>query len=689
LWNPVSAPTAKSGVEEIDMLIFDQIRKNDAQLQLLAAMLCCGLLVLLVGLWWVQIVNANRYRASVETQSFRTVRIASVRGKILDRNGVALADNRPSYNVSLYLEELSNEFKKDYKNSRPRKVITTDQPFWKDWLGVSPVKTQYVRLTDAESTQVIRASRYRVVQNVANKVSSVLQTPITLNFTNFTRHYETARSMPYCVVSNLSPSHLARFEEQAGSSLGVDLDIQSKRIYPHSNIAAHVIGYVRSDDSSAVGEDAFFSYRTPDYRGFVGIEGGFDQKLRGRAGAKSVQVNNLGYRQTENIWEQAVPGINVVLTLDFEVQREAETALRKTDAIRRGAVVVMDVRTGDVLALASNPTFSPNQFAHGISQRDYDQIQELTAAKNRATAEQYQAGSIFKTIIALAALENGLDKNKLFRVDPNPRNGGKGAYILGNRIINDTAPPGDYDLERAIVRSSNSYFVQVGLQPNVFERVLELGRRLHLGERMDTNSLPLKQIASGHFPTAASSKNWQAGDKANICIGQGEMDVTPMQMAVMTSALANGGTVLKPRLVNRLESQDPTSIEPPLVFPRAQVRDRLGVSKRSLDILRDAMLQETESSEGTGKHVLGCGFRVCGKTGTAERDELRAEGQKKNTTWFASFAPYESPRYAVIVMVENGASGGGTCAPIAHDVYKALANFEARTQSKTLTPSTR
>ena len=191
------------------MLIFDQIRKNDAQLQLLAAMLCCGLLVLLVGLWWVQIVNANRYRASVETQSFRTVRIASVRGKILDRNGVALADNRPSYNVSLYLEELSNEFKKDYKNSRPRKVITTDQPFWKDWLGVSPVKTQYVRLTDAESTQVIRASRYRVVQNVANKVSSVLQTPITLNFTNFTRHYETARSMPYCVVSNLSPSHLA------------------------------------------------------------------------------------------------------------------------------------------------------------------------------------------------------------------------------------------------------------------------------------------------------------------------------------------------------------------------------------------------------------------------------------------------------------------------------------------------
>ena len=671
------------------MLIFDQIRKNDAQLQLLALLLCGGLALLLAGLWWVQIVNASRYRESVETQSFRTVRLAAVRGKILDRNGVALAENRPSYNVSLYLEELSSAFKKDFKDTRPRKVVTTDLPFWKDWLGISPVRTQYVRLNDEQSTQVIRASRYRVVQNVANKVAAVLQTPLALNYTNFTRHYETARSMPFCVVSNLSPLHVARFEEQSGNSLGVDLEIQSKRSYPHSNVAAHVIGYVRSDDSSAVGEDAFFSYRMPDYRGLVGIEGGFDQKLRGRAGAKSVQVNNLGYRQAENIWEQAMPGKNVVLTLDLGVQREAEVALRKNDPTRRGAVVVMDVRTGDVLALASNPTFSPNQFAHGISQRDYNQMQELTAEKNRATAEQYQAGSIFKTIIALAALENGLDKNKIFHVDPNPRNGNKGAFILGNRIINDTAPPGPYDLQRAIVRSSNSYFVQVGLQPNVFERVLELGRRLHFGERMDTNSLPLRQVAPGHFPTLASSQNWQAGDKANICIGQGAMDVTPMQIAVMMSAIANGGTVLKPRLVDRLESQDPTSIEPPTVFPRAQIRDRLGVSRLSLDILHEAMLSETESEEGTGKHVLGCGFRVCGKTGTAELQTLREDGQKKNTTWFASFAPYESPRYAVIVMVENGASGGGTCAPIAHDVYVALKSFETRAQPKTLATSTR
>lgn len=676
------------------MLIFDQIRKNDAQLQLLALLLCLGLAVLLAGLWWVQIVNANRYRETVETQSFRTVRLPAVRGKILDRNGIAFAENRPSYNISLYLEELSSAFKKDFKNSRPRKVVTNDLPFWKDWLGVSPVKTQYLRLTDEQSTQVIRASRYRVVQNVANQVASVLQTPLALNFTNFTRHYETARAMPFCVASNLTPQLVARFEEQSGNALGVDLEIQSKRFYPHSNTAAHVIGYVRSDDSSAKGEDAFFSYRMPDYRGLVGIEGGHDETLRGRAGAKSVQVNNLGYRQAENIWDQAVPGTNVVLTLDFNVQRETEAALRKIGPSGRGAVVVMDVRSGDILAMASHPTFSPNQFAHRMSQREYDQIQELTAEKNRATAENYQAGSVFKTIVALAALEtprSGFNPNAMYEVQAHPNRFGHGVIYVGKQPFQDTAPPGPYDLRRAITRSSNAYFIDTGLRPGVFERVIELGRRLHLGEKFDSQSVPLRQQAAGHFPTAkrVAKNDWRDGSTANICIGQGEMDVTPLQIAVMISAIANGGNVLKPRLVDRLESSDPASIEPPTIFPRGQVRDQLGVSKRSLTILHEAMLSETESPEGTGKAVLGCGFRVCGKTGTAELDSLRADGGKKNTTWFGSFAPYESPRYAVVIMVEDGASGGGTCAPIAHDVYKALDEFEKRNTAKALTATTR
>lgn len=682
------------------MLVFDQLRKNDPQLQLLALAISLGFGVLLTGLWWVQIVNASRHRASVETQSFRTVRLPAVRGKILDRNGIALAENRPSYNISLYLEELSPDFRSEYKKIRPKKIVTNDLPFWKDWLGISPVKTQYLRLKDEETTRVIRTARYRVVQGVANKVANVLQTPLPIDPEDFTRHYETERAMPYELIADLSPRLVARFEEQSIESLGVDLDIQSIRSYPQSNVAAHIIGYVRQDDSSAVGEDAFFSYRKPDYRGLIGIEGGLDRTLRGRAGAKSVQVNNLGYRQGETIWQEAVHGKDVVLTIDIELQRDVETAIREAARQNRlgynsrAAVVVMEVNSGDVLAMASYPTYAPAQFAHGISHRDYERIQELTAENNRATAENYQAGSVFKTIVALAALETPqarFNPAENYHVEENPNHPGRGIIYVGKtrQAFRDTVSPGNYDLQRAIAKSSNAYFIALGLRPGVFEKVIELGARLHLGKEFAPECLPLRQQAPGHFPTPEQARTFTPGDRANICIGQGKMDVTPMQVAVMISAIANGGTVYQPRLIDRFEPQNDLGLEPPIITPRAVVRDHLGISKRSLHTLSEAMLSETESSEGTGRYVQGCGFRVCGKTGTAERDQLRPDGGKRNTTWFASFAPYESPRYAVIVMVEDGASGGGTCVPIAHDVYKGLVNYQTRNAARILATTNR
>ena len=669
------------------MLVFDQLKRNDSQLQLLTILLCAGLAVLFAGLWWVQIVNAGRYQESLEIQSFRSVRLPAVRGKILDRNGAVLADNRPSYNINLYLEELSGAFKKEYTRSRPRRVVTNDLPFWKDWLGFTAVTTQYAKLKDDQAQVVTRNARYRVANGVVSRVADVLQTPLTLDYTNFYRHYETRLSLPYPVVSNISSLHLARFAEESFNALGLDLEVQPRRVYPFGTTAAHVLGYLRKDDSSAEGEEAFFWYRMPDYRGLVGIEGGFDQQLRGRAGAKSVQVNNLGYRQTENIWSAVEPGQNVVLTLDLKIQQAAEASIRKflgPDA--HAAVVVMEVESGDLLALASSPSSDPNNFIRGFSPSELERWHDenLGVQKNRATGEQYQAGSIFKTIVALAALENGLNPQEVYRVEVNPANPAKGIIHVGKQPFRDTAPPGDYDLRRALLRSSNAYFITNGLRPGVFERVMELSQRLHLGERI---GLPLMQEAAGHFPSAKRiHANWPAGSTANICIGQGEMDVTPLQMAVMTSALANGGKVLWPRLVDRRETTDLAGLETPTLYQKGRVRDTLGVSQRSLKILHEAMLAETEDPKGTGKHVLGTGFRVCGKTGTAERTE---QGAKRNTTWFISFAPYEKPRFAVVVMVENGASGGSTCAPIARDVYVALQNLDKAGVANPLTAAAR
>lgn len=657
------------------MLVFDQLKKSDPQLQLLAVVVASGLGVLAMGLWWVQIVQAREYRSSLETQSYRTVRLQSVRGKILDRNGAVLAENRATFNLSIYLDDLGPLFRKEYRRLRPMTTPTNSIASWKRWLGIAEIKPVPIRLPAAAESNLVWEVRCSVVSQIVTQLAVALGEPgLPFNTNEFKRHYNTRRALPFPVLRNASPVHLARFSEKLAGNIAADLEIQSTRVYPNQTTAAHVLGYLRRDNTSPEDEGRDFYHRLPDYRGVVGIEGHYDSELRGRAGGKSVLVNNLGYRQSEEILDPTEPGRNVVLTLDLGIQREAERSLRsRVGADARGAVVVMDVQSGDVLALVSSPASDPNYHLQLFPPQEWARWTNasLGLQKNRATWEQYQPGSTFKTIIALAALESGLNPNEKYRVEPNPAEPSKGVFFIGRSKWRDTAAPGDYDLRRAIVKSSNAYFINAGLRPGVFPRVVELAHRLHFGEAV---GLPLKQESRGNFPDASRLRSgWSQGDTANICIGQGEMDVTPMQMAVLTAALANGGKVLQPRLVERLESQEPASLEPPRVFPSHQVRGQLGVRPANLQLVRDAMLDETEDAEGTGRHARVPGLRICGKTGTAERIE---RGTIRNTTWFISFAPHDRPRHAVVVMVEDGVSGGATCAPVAADIYSALLKMD-------------
>jgi penicillin-binding protein 2 len=658
------------------MLIFDQLKKNDPQLRLLAAIVFFGMAILLGGLWWVQIVSTQDYQAHLETQSFRTVRIPAVRGKILDRTGTnVLAENRPIYNVSLYLEELKKQFEDEYKDLKPKRVVTNSPPFWMLWFGATTIRTQQVRLSAAQIDALSWEARYHVASNTLMRISQTLQKPLPLDNADFKRHYQARLVLPYSVKKELDSTDISRFEEQCTALPGVDLEIQSARYYPYQTTAAHLIGQLGRDDSSIEGEEAFFSYRLPDYRGRLGIECALDAQLHGRAGAKSVLVNNFGFKQTENVWSPAEQGKNVVLTIDLQLQQAVEHALKERGpegSKTRGAAVVMDVRTGDVLAIASSPTYDPNYFVQGFPPGEYQRISGLSAEKNRATQENYRPGSIFKTVVGLACLENGLDPKATYDVQPNPRNPTRGYIFVGRRGIKDTAPPGTYDFRRALIHSSNSYFITNGLRCGV-DKIVQLGRRLHLGERMN---LGTRQETAGTFPTERRMRSgWSDGDTANLCIGQGYIDVSPLQMTVMACALANGGKVLWPRLIDRIESPDPAPGESPTILPKGQIRDTLGVSPRSMKIVRDAMLDDVESSEGTGTRAFVPGLRICAKTGTAEiQDEENKDIDQ--TTWFLSFAPYESPRYAVVVMIESGGSGGATCAPIAHDIYLAIQQWE-------------
>ena len=663
------------------MLIFDELKKNDPQLRLVAGMLAAGLFILLAGLWWVQVVSAREYQGHLETQSYRTVRLPAMRGKILDREGRVLAENRPRYNLSLYLDDLSSRFQTEYDRLRPVKITTNPPPFWELWLGATSVVTQRTRLKQSQIDALTRQARYNVASAVVAQLGRQLGQPLTLNPGKFERDYETRLALPYTVIPDASPEQVARFEEQFTGGLGADVDLQPVRTYPLGTTAGHLLGYVLRDDRSKEGEDAQpFNYYLPDYLGQVGIEAGFDAQLRGQPGEESVLVNNLGYRQSENILEAPEPGRNVVLTIDLDIQRAAEASLVAHQGVNaRAAIVVMDVRSGDVLAMVSSPAINPDYLANDPK---FLSDPKLRPEINRATQENYAPGSIFKTVIALAALESGLDPAATVHNPENPEDPGHGHYVMGRRSIRDTAPPGDYNFRRAIERSCNTYFITVGLRAGI-ENITAMGRKFHLGERMD---LPTLQETRGSFPTPDRVRsNWRDGDTANLCIGQGEIAVTPMQIAVEISAIANGGKVLWPRLVQRIEPQDPASGETVINFPAVRVRNEIGVSQRSLKILRDAMLGETEDPEGTGKAALVSGLHICGKTGTAQVQDS-ANRLTGYNFWFASFAPYENPKYAVVVMVqsEGRGSGGLVCAPIAHDIYAEILKKESAPAPKIL-----
>jgi penicillin-binding protein 2 len=666
------------------MFIFDTFKREARRLRVVSVVMAAGFLALLAGLWFVQIVSGKEMRGKMEWQSLKTNAVPPVRGRILDRTATnVLAENQPRYNVVLYLEELRSQFEGEYTNHvLPDYTNRLVAEYLRRHPGPAQPPPAAAKLPSGARPALRMEAKYNVVSNISSRVGLLLSqtaAPVALDPAQFRRFYTNYTYEPMLILTNLNPGQIAVFSEQLSGQPGIELDTQPVRFYPHKETAAHLLGYVQRTEESAGRR-----YLPAEYEGERGLEKAFDDLLHGEPGSDLVLVNNENYRQRQEVLSPNQYGWDLCLTLDLAVQQAAEKALAKS-ATLRGAAVVMDVRSGDILAMASAPAFDPNEFVSGISLARAGQLDDpkLKPQVNRATFDAYPPGSTFKIITALAGLESGvLDPEAVYHSPPNPLKPTQGIFEEEGYRIDDTAPPGDYNFERAFYHSSNAYFCHYGMKTGL-RKLLEVAGRFHLGEK--TGFATREEVAGAVPPPEQAGRKMPLNSAPYVAIGQ-EITVTPLQMTVLIAAIANGGAIFWPRLVTHAVSPETGDVKE--LFPKARVRDQVRLDPRHLQIIRQAMLQDTEHPDATAYKEFHSAngtpdlpnFHVAGKTGTAEVKS--PELDYKKVTWFASYGPYENPRYAVVVMVLDGGSGGGTCAPVALEIYKTIVKQELTSQPK-------
>ncbi|MER3455624.1 MAG: penicillin-binding protein 2 [candidate division GAL15 bacterium] len=557
--------------------------------------LTVALAALGLRLWQLQILQADYYAQLADVNRLRVHRLPSPRGLILDRRGTPLVTNRPAFSVWVVPAEVVDPGR--VLPQLARVVGVPEDDLWARW--------ERSRRRPFEPMRVRRDVGIRVV---------------------------------------------TALEERRQSLPGVQVEAEPVRVYPFGPAAAHVLGYLGEVSPEELEALRPRGYRAGDLIGKAGVERAYDEVLRGSDGEHAVEVDAAG-RPLRVLREQpGQPGHTLVLALDRELQEEAARQLQG----RSGAVVAMDPWTGEVLAMASSPSFDPNLFSVGISEQDW---QRLSADRrnpllNRATASAYEPGSVFKVVTGLAALQEG-------RAASSSRFLCKGSLQLGRWVFRDLVAHGVVDFTTGVAQSCNVMFWTLGLALGP-DLLAEYAQRLGFGSPTGVD-LPLE--VPGMIPDPAYKQRtwqepWYPGDTLNMAIGQGFVLVTPLQVARAMSAVANGGILLRPRLVRAVVSPEGHVVR--TFSPEAQAR--LPVSDQALAALRRGLVAVVD--RGTGQAARVEGLQVAGKTGSAETARGRPHA------WFAGYAPASQPRIVVVVLVEHGYRGGVSAAPIARAILE-------------------
>jgi penicillin-binding protein 2 len=620
------------------------------RIQFVGLLMLLGMGALGLRLWWIQVAHGAEWTAQLRGSSQATVRIPSVRGEIKDRNGLTLVQNRASYEVDFYLPEMVKGYRERFGPPplAEHRAIISGMP------------------KDVKEPDIVKIVNDGVVPRLND-----LDLARDYNSKQLERHYRNDTEVPYSYIKDIDFPTMAKFSEHDVGLPGVDIAIKPVRAYVYGALAAHILGYVGAPDDINQDEARKFTFYQGDVEGKSNIEKVMDDYLRGKPGVRYLRRNAKG--TIDGVLKEDPPqqGANVFLTIDARIQAIADEALR---AVGRAAAVVVDPNNGNVLAMASVPSFDPNTFIPSIKAKDWQALRkdESDPLVNRAVSA-LPPGSTFKLITSLAGLRKGLTNAKF-----NCGGGvSYGDHFFQCWIAEKHSTHGVLTLADAIKVSCDSFFYQYGNAAGI-QSIDIMGKMLGIGEESglqltgeQTGNLPGPEWMQIHHP----QERWSQAQTANVSIGQGYTLVSPLQLAMAYVAIANSGTCYYPRLVDKVLNQDGTPVldehGKPAVPQTPRVRSdlRREVTPDQIAVARKGFWKVVNEDGGTASSARLKNVVMAGKTGTAQATD---RGHKDTVAWFACFAPFDNPKYVVVAMVQGGEHGGSVAGPIATRIMERV-----------------
>jgi penicillin-binding protein 2 len=590
--------------------------------------------LLISRLWYLQVIRGDNLRQRSENNRIRVQEVKPLRGLVFDTHGTILVDNQPSFDVSLIPEDTKD---------------------------IQAVINRFADLCDQDGMTFVKS----------------------LSTIKFRKPF-----VPIKIDRDIGRDKLAIVETNSLDLPGLMVDVVPVRKYVYGEAMAHVLGYVGEISVGELGNEFYKDYKSDDILGKYGIERYLDRYLKGVSGGEQVEVNVRGRKLSVLGRVEPVPGLNVTLTLDAHLQKICWDAFDE----KAGTVIVMDPRDGSLLSLISKPSFDPNLFNRGIPGEIWESLSKdvLSPLQNRSISGQYPPGSLYKLIVAAAALEEGV-------ITKDTKIGCNGTFDMGNRTFRCWRKTGHgvVDLHRAIVESCDVYFYHLGEMLGV-EKLAEYSKKFGLGSK---TFIELHGEKSGLVPTKRwklerVKEPWQGGETISLAIGQGFVLATPLQLIRAYSAIANGGILYKPRLIERITTAEGDIIQE--FFPEKE--SIIPLHTRNMKILRYALWGAVNEEHGTGWVLKREERDVSGKTGTAQVVAMPKDEEEKDKeipyklrdhALFVCYAPRDNPEIAVLVVVEHGGHGGATAAPIARriidgyfELKKSRAGLERRSMEK-------